>query len=296
MPEQPAQQAPRRRAEPLPAPAPASIPIPARTLRRPALRLPFNLGLGMLVRPVLLSAAVAGVAFLWTDTSVRGSVGTALAQASRPLEQRAAFAWEDNFDAGLTDWVDPTALAADGSGLTRVRGLALHSKTMALKNYEVTFSAAIDKKPIGWVVRAADRDNYFVFRLTPRGNVKGNRKKLELVRYAVLEGRSPQRGQRETVPLTIPVPASGLLEIEVRVTDEHIVTMVNRFGADIWKRPQIKTGGVGFLAEKGESFLVKSISVSGNDDFLGRFLWGARETYRSLVKSLGSLSTQSRLV
>jgi hypothetical protein len=75
------------------------------------------------------------------------------------------------------------------------------------------------------------------------------------------------------------------------VTPEQILTIVNEFGVDAWKLKKGEgTAGAGLLAEDGEAFLVRSLTVSGNEDFLGLFLWGAEETLRSVWRNLSSLT------
>ncbi|HLF80409.1 MAG TPA: hypothetical protein VI410_01470, partial [Anaerolineales bacterium] len=163
------------------------------------------------------------------------------------------------------------------------------SKTMALRNYEMKFSARVQKKAMGWVVRAAGRDNYYVFKLADRGRAPNGRR-FELVRYPVLDGRSPSPKELQTVPLVIRAADNSFLDISVRVTEDQILTTINGFGVDAWKHPKLKTGGVGFLAENGESFLVRSLTISGNEDPLGLILYGAEQTLRSVRHNLMSLA------
>jgi hypothetical protein len=206
-----------------------------------------------------------------------------------PLHERAAFAWNERFDDGFSHWVHASALEPDRSGAIRVRGLAMHGKTTTLRNYEVNFAARIQKRSIGWVVRAEGFENFYVFKLTDRGPSPAGRK-FDLTRYSVVAGSAPAPRDRETVPLVLRVADNDFLEVAVRVAEDQILTSVNGYGVDAWKHPKRKTGGVGLLAENGESFLVKSLSISANEDFLGLFLYGAEETFRSVRKNLISLT------
>lgn len=206
-----------------------------------------------------------------------------------PLHERAAFAWNERFDDGFTHWVHASALEPDRSGAIRVQGLAMHDKTTTLRNYEVNFAARIQKRSIGWVVRAEGVENFYVFKLTDRGRSPAGRK-FDLTRYPIVAGSAPARSDMETVPLVLRVADNDFLDVAVRVTEDQILTTVNGYGVDAWKHPKRKTGGIGLLAENGESFLVKSLTISGNEDFLGLFLWGAEETFRSVRKNLMSLT------
>ena len=173
------------------------------------------------------------------------------AAVSRPLRQRANFTWQESFQSGL-----------------RVRGLALLDRTIALQSYAVDFQARVDKKSIGWVVRSASADDYIVFKLTQRGRTAQGLK-FDLVHYPVVGGRAPAPAQRETVHLVVETPEDSFLNISVRVIEEQILILVNGFGVDTRKRPANLSGGLGFLAENGESFLIRSLTISGNDDLLG---------------------------
>ncbi len=163
-----------------------------------------------------------------------------------------------------------------------MRGLTLLSKTNALQSYVVDFAARVDQRSIGWVVRSASSGDYTVFKLTPRHRTPQGLK-FDLVQYPVVGGRPPAPAERKTVQLVVPAPEEGVLNISVRVTAEQILILVNGFGVDAWKRPANSSAGLGFLAENGDSFLIKSLTISGNDDFLGLLLSGAGQTLRRLA-------------
>ena len=63
--------------------------------------------------------------------------------------------------------------------------------------------------------------------------------------------------------------------------------MVNGFGVDHWKDERLTRGGIGLMADAGESALVRRITVSGNDDAWGLLLYGAVESMRSVEEMLG---------
>src|SRR5262249_35469008 len=150
--------------------------------------------------------------------------------------------------------------SAAKSGAVLVRGLALHGPTMGLRNYEMNFSARVERKSIGWVVGASSPRDYYLFKLVERGRSReGGR--FDLVRWTVVSGVPSARA---TAPVLVGGPRSDFLDISVRVTEDQVLTLVNGFGADVLKHPQGRTGGVGFLAENGEAFLVKSLTISGN--------------------------------
>jgi hypothetical protein len=284
-----------RRPTSKPAPAPdfegfrtgSSFRLAATRSLRYSLRLADGL-LSFLLAPFVhrrlrwVTALLAAVLVFWGFRPARSAAESALETAERPLRQRAAFAWEDRFDAG---WIHSSAFEPGDTGAVRVQGLALHSRTMGLNNYEMNFSAKIDKKSIGWIVCAADYGNYLAFKLVERGR-SAEGLKFVLVRYRVSGGQAPAAAGRQAAPVVILSPRDDFLDISVRVNEQHVLTMVNGFGVDTCQRPPGKAGGLGFLAENGESFWVKSLTISGNEDSLGLFLRSARETLQSIRKTL----------
>ncbi len=226
-------------------------------------------------------AGVALAAVVSHSSSMRPAMEKAAAAAIQPLRQREAFTWQESFHDGTTTWVPSSALAPTEEGEARVKGLVLYTKAMGFKNYGVDFSARLDRRSIGWVVRASDPQNYFVFKLVERGRSPQGLK-FDLIRYPVTGGRAPLPAERRVVPVIVIGSQNRFLNISCRVTEDQIVTLVNGFGVDTWKHPEVRSGSVGFLAEDGDSFLVKSLTISGNDDFWGLFLWGAEQTFHDL--------------
>ena len=53
---------------------------------------------------------------------------------------------------------------------------------------------------------------------------------------------------------------------------DRITTVIEDRGVDSFSDSRLASGGVGFLADKGESGLLHSLTVSGNDDSTGHFL------------------------
>ena len=233
-------------------------------------------------------AAAAAVAAVIAYEPARTAAGSAAAWAGRPFHERAAFSFQEALGAGLTEWTDPRAVTAADSGVVRVHGVAWNKRSVGLKDYEMSFSARIDRKAIGWAVRSVKPRGHYTFKLVERG--RGERqgaRRFELLRSFEEDGR-PARPERGGIPLDLYLPDTAFLDISVRVTEEQILTIVNGFGVDTWKLKQHTTGGAGLVAEDGEAFLLKSLKLSGNEDFLGLFLWGAEETFRSVWRNLSS--------
>jgi len=82
--------------------------------------------------------------------------------------------------------------------------------------------------------------------------------------------------------------SGGYNRISVRVRGDHITTLVNGFGVDYWQDKYFNSGGVGLFADAGESALVNRLTVAGNDDSWGLFLYGTIKTLRSVQDRLPS--------
>jgi len=238
------------------------------------------------------AAALLVVIASYSDAA-RSALASVVTRVGEPLQERAAFTWQESFQDTSRPWSPASGIDPAQNGAVRIRGLVLQTKTAGLKTYGVEFSARADKRAIGWVVRAADPGNYFVFKLIERGRSPRGLK-FDLVRYAVVHGQAPPASQRESVPVIVLGGNDNFLDIAARVTEDQIVTMVNGFGVDTWKNPEVRNGAIGLLAEDGESFVVKSMTISGNEDFLGQFLWGAEQAYRSVRHAAAQVTDARR--
>ena len=289
---------------PLPPTSPAGAAVYGQnrvwSLLRPVLRLvdfaiprvltPFR---QPLVRWALVTAAA--VAAIVAIEPARTAVETAVSAAGKPFHDRAAFSFLEQMADGPTEWMDAKAVTATDSGAVLVHGVAWNKRSIGLKDYEMSFTARIDRKAIGWAVRAAKPRGYYIFKLVERG--RGQRpgaRHFELVRYLEEDGRPAARPEpRGGVPLELYLPETAFLDISVRVTEEQILTIVNGFGVDTWKLKESSTGGAGLVAEDGEAFLLRSVKLSGNEDFLGLFLWGTEETFRAVWRNLSAFGAHA---
>ena len=282
--------------------AAAYRPNPVGWLIRQVLRL-VDFAIGLVVSPfrqplvrwglVTAAAVVAIVAF----EPARTALASAASVAGKPFHDRAAFSFQEQMADGPTEWMDAKAVTATDSGAVLVHGVAWNKRSVGLKDYEMSFTARIDRKAIGWAVRAAKPRGYYIFKLVERGHgQRAGSRHFELVRYLEEDARPAAKPEaRGGVPLEIFLPESAFLDISVRVTEEQILTIVNGFGVDTWKLKESSTGGAGLVAEDGEAFLVRSVKLSGNEDFLGLFLWGAEETLRSVWRNLSALGAHGRV-
>lgn len=207
-------------------------------------------------------------------------------QLSRPIQERAAFFIVDDFTRGVDHWMSDRALNVDPAGwLTVQEGLALHGGTTDLESYRFDFDAKIQSRAVGWVVRAPDRDNYYGFKLTQSGSTSSPN--YSLSRFSLIEGVKSVAAQAIEVPSNL-ARDNDFNRISVRVIDDQITTLINGWGIDYWRDDRLDHGGVGLLADSGESALVRKMTVAGNDDTWGLILYGTLESIRSVQDFLSS--------
>jgi hypothetical protein len=187
---------------------------------------------------------------------------------NRLLSSKAAM--REDFQSGFGNWEGFKSLTTDWSsdaGRVRPSSLRLWKPSTSLSNYEMEFLGQIDRKSIDWAFRASDLHNYYATKLiiTKPGPLPN----AGLVRFIVLDGR-----ERERVELPLPLTLERGVDYRVKVSvhGSRFLTSVNGQLVSSWTDSRISRGGVGFFSEDGESALVKWVSLSERDSFLGRIV------------------------
>jgi hypothetical protein len=245
---------------------------------------------------LVATAAAVVAAFMLSDRPEFSDGYTALTSKVQPyvdqVKSRAAFQIIDHFDNGVGDWWDDHGLVADQGGAVRVAGLSLHRDTMDLSSYRMDFEARIDSRSVGWVVRAADRETFYAFKLLQSGKKD---KSYKLVRYPVVEGK-PDLTQKAELDVPADLMTAEYNRISMRTQDNQLVTFINGRSVDFWRDSRLPRGGVGFWVEKGESGRVRLLAVSGNEDFWGLTLYAAMETAHAVNHFVSSLVSNPKEV
>lgn len=211
---------------------------------------------------------------------VKTPIVAALAQLSKPIEERAAFFIVDDFTGGMDNWLSAAKLDVDPAGwLTVGEGLALRGDTTRLEDYRFDFDAKIQSNAVGWLVRAPDKMNYYAFKLHQGGTEKAPI--FSLSRFSVIDGIKTVTANRLDVPANL-ARLDDFNRISVRVVGDNVTTLLNGWGVDFWTDEALPRGGVGLLADAGEQALVRKMTVSGNDDTWGLLLYGALESMQSV--------------
>lgn len=238
---------------------PGTTAVPARAAVRPAS--PPALAV---VKASLPPPAPAG-----TAAKAAHPVPPSSASFWQGVSDRAALALSDDFRSGLGDWEGRGDWARtwsyDASGTIRLGQLSLYKPSLQLADYRLNFLAQIDRHSIGWAVRASDAGSRYEYQLVTDGHRV--RPRLELVRSVVLRG---QTVASQRLPLPPGFRADGLVLVEVVVNGGEIRTMLQGELIDGFRDSRLSRGGVGFFAPRGSAARLRSVTLSHQQDLMGR--------------------------
>ena len=195
----------------------------------------------------------------------KGGLGQVIANL---IQSKTSGTMQDDFRTGLSGWEGLKAGGSDwrlDNGAVHPASLRIWDRSTSLSNYELEFLGHIDRKSMDWAFRAADLHNYYATKLVITG--PGPLPNAGLVRFVVLDGR-----ERERVELPLPLTLERGVDYKVRVSvrGDRFLTSVDGQLVSSWMDNRISRGGVGFFTERGESSVLKWVSVSERDSFLAR--------------------------
>ncbi len=185
------------------------------------------------------------------------------------FSRRAAVNLADDFRAGLGDWSGDgnwsKGWAYDQAGFIRPGALGLFVPSITLSDYQMEFLGQIDRRALSWVVRAADQRNYQAVRLVVAE--AGPVPKVVLERFAIVRG---QAGPVKRAVIPFPVRNDTTYQVVTAVRDEKITVTIKDSLIDSWSEPRLRQGGAGFFAGRGEQARVRWMSVTHQNDFIGK--------------------------
>ncbi len=198
----------------------------------------------------------------------RPGVMTRMRQA---IVNRAALSVGDTFHGGMESWGTGANAWAPGwsrsaDGYVKVGDLALFRPTRTFQDYRLEFYGQIEKKSMGWVMRAKDKQNYYAMKFTVVE--PGLRPVIAMVHYPVVDGK---RGHKVETPLNIMVHNNTPYHVTVDVKGNHFVAAIEGEQVDEWTDDTPVQGAVGFFSEAGEAARLYWAKVSKNQDWVGRF-------------------------
>ena len=186
------------------------------------------------------------------------------------LQSKGSGTLREDFRTGVTNWEGFKSAGPDWiteGNMVRPVSLRVWKPSTSLSNYELEFMGQIERKSIDWAFRASDVRNYYATKLVI--TKPGPLPNAGLVRFIVLDGR-----ERERVELPLPLTLEKGVDYRVRVSVQggRFLTSVNGQLISSWMDSRLSRGGVGFFSEDGESSLLKWVSVSERDSFVGRIV------------------------
>ena len=90
---------------------------------------------------------------------------------------------------------------------------------------------------------------------------------IAAVHYPVVGGK---KGPKVETPLSVMVHNGEPFQVAVDIKGNRVVTSIEGQEVDSWTSDALKTGGVGFFSDMGESARLYWIKVTKNQDWLGR--------------------------
>ena len=193
-----------------------------------------------------------------------------LAKVRKAIAERAGFESGENFQHGMRLWEtgrgpDPPDWERSPEGYVRPGSLALFGPSLKLADYHLEFSAQVEKKGIGWAVRAKDAQNYYAMKIKVLQT--GPRPVIAIVHYAVVGGKA---GHRVETPLALMVHNHTPVAVAVTVKGNQFRVSIDGEEVDSWSDDALAAGGVGFFADAGDRAQLYWLKITGNDDWLGR--------------------------
>ena len=194
-----------------------------------------------------------------------------LAGLRQAIAKRASVEVGDTFRGGMESWGTGSKEWAPGwshspDGYVRVGDLALFRPTQNFADYRLEFYGQIEKKSMGWVVRAHDKQNYYAMKFTVVE--PGLRPIIAMVHYPVVGGK---KGHKIETPLSVMVHNNTPYHVTVDVKGNHFVASIEGEQVESWTDDAPASGAVGFFSEAGEAARLYWAKVSKNQDWLGRF-------------------------
>lgn len=232
-------------------------------------KLPHRRAFGM-AQVKAIAAGIAAVAVLWTFGSLRDSEASQRLWFWQAIADRATVEITEDFHSGLQSWQSAgTGWASSWSrhadGYMQIGRLALFGPSLTRTDYRMEFLTEVERKSVGWVVRARDTDNYYALKLTVAGG--GPRPAVSMVRYPVVGGK---KGRRVEIPVPWHVDMGTPYRVAVDVSGTRFTASIEGQEVDSWTDDTLASGGVGFFNEAGEKARLYWMKLSSNDDILGR--------------------------
>jgi hypothetical protein len=172
----------------------------------------------------------------------------------RPGDDAGAQYTSAGVERGGAGWV--TEWASDAAGSARGRQLSLYRPSLSMSNYDLEFMGRIERRSLGWVFRAVNSSNYYAAKLE---SAQAGTSRLLITRFAVINGVEGPHIQRA---LEISPAPGEMLKVKLEARGPRFSIWISNRLAEDWEDEQLKSGGLGFLNERGELGQIGSLQIS----------------------------------
>ena len=146
----------------------------------------------------------------------------------------------------------------------RVQGLGFLKKGQQWDNYKVEFEIKVNKESAGWVLRAQNSSNFYLFKL---GSEKAKAiPKNSLVKYIRMDGqylnslkREDAPGAAGVTPLSMKVRNKDYYKVMVTVRGNTITHYIDGVQVDAWNDDTFNHGRFGFNASAIEQATIRNL-------------------------------------
>lgn len=198
-------------------------------------------------------------------------------QAARAREEaqrqqqalRRAERLQENFINGLELWDAPATweiIKDKETSALRVQGLGFLKKGQQWDNYKVEFELKINKESAGWVLRAQNSNNFYLFKLgSERAKAIPKNSLVKYIRsdekYLNSLKREDAPGAAGVTPLSMKVRNRDYYRVMLTVQGPTITHYIDGIQVDAWNDDTFASGRFGFNASVIEQATIRSLTI-----------------------------------
>jgi hypothetical protein len=175
----------------------------------------------------------------------------------------------EDFSQGLSRWEAPEGwriINEKKIPLLVVQGLGLLKIGQEWENYQAEFEIRIDKEAAGWIVRARDSRNLYLFKLASEKSKLVP--KNSLIRYILVDGKyyNPQQqndapGAAAIVALPMKIRLKEFYRVRVVARHHQISHLINDTPVDQFEDETLTKGRFGFNASVVEAAVIRKLTI-----------------------------------
>jgi len=208
--------------------------------------------------------------------------------APPPEPENAPEPVNEDFAAGLANWLCTTADWRQDIAGVRTGSLALLRPSLGMQDYDFEFLGKIENRSLGWVFRAADTSNYHGAKIV----LDRDATTAQLVCFTVLAG---EQETMPAAPLQAAVAQNATCRIRMSIAESEFKLFVNDKPAFQWSDDRMPEGGVGFFSEADDRARLYWVKVTPFYEALSDELYqpvGDRSSRRSWGNQNGSVGNE----